>query len=167
LRRELQSDADEIDLKLRYDEMEDQFFKTRNSANDGVFQDATPFGQAPAEIDEPAQKKNQLVKMQLVLTKKPDYKAGIKMPVEVYEAMKNEIMKLLHNEEMISLPSLFAILHPRFFDMLGEDTGWYLYHVKLDLQTRGAIKVEFKKRGRNVLTLLKIARVYKRSRIIL
>lgn len=99
--------------------------------------------------------------MQL-LTKKPDYKAGIRMPVDVYEAIRSEIMKLLDSDEEISLPTFFAILHARFIGTLGEDVGWYLYHVKLDLQSRGAIKVEYKKRGRNVITLMKLVRSRKR-----
>jgi hypothetical protein len=100
----------------------------------------------------------------LLLTKKPDYKEGIKMPVDIYEAIKNEIMKLLDQEDGVSLPSFFDFLHPLFSESLGEHTGWYLYHVKLDLQSRGAIKVEYKKSGRNVRTRIKRAYRPKRSR---
>lgn len=95
--------------------------------------------------------------MEFLLTLKPDYKAGIKMRVDVYEAMKREIVDLIKKEEAVSLQSFFEILHARFFDRLGVETGWYLYHVKLDLETRTVIKVERSKGRRNVRTVIKMA----------
>lgn len=95
--------------------------------------------------------------MELILTIRPDLEDGIKMPVDVYDAIKNEIMRLLDNEARVSLPSFFEILHIRFVEQLGEEAGWYLYHVKLDLQTKGLSRVEYPKAKRNIIPVIKWA----------
>ena len=94
--------------------------------------------------------------MEFFLTTRPDLKAGIKMPVNVYEAIKNEIIRLLDNNEGVPLLSFFEILHTRFNSLLGEDAGWYLYHVKLDLQTQCLITVEYSKGRRNMRPVIKM-----------
>lgn len=96
--------------------------------------------------------------MEFFFTSRPDLKDGIRMPVNVYEAIKNEIMRLLDNNEGVPLLSFFEILHTRFAGQLGEDSGWYLYHVKLDLQTKGLITVEYAKARRNIRPVIKMVR---------
>lgn len=96
--------------------------------------------------------------MEFLLTTRPDFKDGIRMPVDVYDAIKNEIMKLLDNKNGVSLLSFFDILHTRFAGLLGEDAGWYLYHVKLDLQTKGLITMEYPKARRNIRPVIKMVR---------
>ena len=102
--------------------------------------------------------------MEFIFTTKPDFKDGIRLPADVYNAIKNEMIELLDNEEGVPLPSFFEILHIRFAELLGEDenVGWYLYHVKLDLQTRGLINVEYPKEGRTIKAVIKIVRAQKR-----
>jgi hypothetical protein len=103
--------------------------------------------------------------MEFLFTLKPNYKAGIKMRVDVYEAMKKEVVDLIKQEEGVLLQSFFEILHTRFVGLLGAETGWYLYHVKLDLETRSLIKVERSKGRRNVRTVIKMATRKEKSRL--
>jgi hypothetical protein len=107
---------------------------------------------------------NSKTPIEFLLTLKPDCKTGIKMRVEVYEAMKREIVDLVRDEEGVSLPSFFEILHARFVDLFGVETGWYLYHVKLDLETRTVIKVERSKGRRNIRTVIKMTPAYRKSK---
>lgn len=96
--------------------------------------------------------------MKFLYTLRPDNKEGIKMPADVYESIKNEIMELLANEQGLPLFSFFEMLHLRFISLLGENVGWYLYHVKLDLETRGLITVEYSNRSRNKKSVIKKVR---------
>jgi hypothetical protein len=95
--------------------------------------------------------------VEFLLTLKPGNKGGIRMRADVYEAMKREMVELIKNEDGVPLQSFFEILHNRFVDLLGVETGWYLYHVKLDLETRTVIKVERSKGKRNIKTVIKMA----------
>lgn len=95
--------------------------------------------------------------MEFLLTLKPGYKTGIRMRVDVYESIKREMVDLIKNEEVVSLQSFFEILHTRFVNIHGAETGWYLYHVKLDLEIRTVIKVERSKGRRNIRTVIKMA----------
>lgn len=94
--------------------------------------------------------------MNTLLTLKPGQKSGIRMSVNLYEAIKGEIVTILGNTEDVNAQFLFDVLHGLFIEMLGENTGWYIYHVKLDLEARGVIRVERSKR-RNIGTLIKMA----------
>jgi hypothetical protein len=96
--------------------------------------------------------------MEFFLTTRPDLKVGIRMSVNVYETIKNEIIRMLDNNEGVPLLSFFEILHTRFSGVLGEEVGWYLYHVKLDMQTRGLITVEYSKGRRNMRPVIKMVR---------
>lgn len=100
---------------------------------------------------------NNKASMEILTTLKPYNKSGIRMRVDIYEEMKKEIVDLLKNEESVSLQSFFEILHIRFVDLLGIDTGWYIYHVKLDLETRSVIKIVRSKERRNKRTFIKMA----------
>jgi len=42
--------------------------------------------------------------MEFLITTMPDLKDGIKMPVEVHEPIRDEIMRLLDNEGGVCLP---------------------------------------------------------------
>ena len=99
--------------------------------------------------------------MEVLITLKPDNKSGIRMRADVYEEVKNEIIHLLRNAESVSLPSFFEILHQRFAAQLGVDTGWYIYHVKLDLETRSVIKVVRSRERRSKRTVIKMAAGYR------
>ena len=100
----------------------------------------------------------------MLQTLKPDDKTGIKMPVDLYEAMKREIVHMLMSEEGVALQSFFETLHKRFVEMLGEKTGWYLYHVKLDLEARAVLQVERSKGKKNIRTVIKMTTAYRKSK---
>lgn len=97
--------------------------------------------------------------MEQLMTLKPGNKTGIRMRVVAYEAIRDEILKLIRNQEGLTVQTFFEILHPRLTDDLGSDAGWYLYHVKLDLEVRGVIRVVRIKQQRNMVrTILKMVR---------
>jgi hypothetical protein len=107
---------------------------------------------------------NNKAPIEFLLTLRPGYKAGIKMRLDVYESIKNEIIDLVRQEEGVSLPSFFEILHSKFVDLLGVETGWFLYHVKLDLEMRSVIKAERSKGKRNVRTVIKMTPAYRKEK---
>jgi hypothetical protein len=84
------------------------------------------------------------------------------MRSDIYEGIKREIVHLLRDEEGVPLQLFFEILHKRFVDLLGEKTGWYLYHVKLDLETRRVLNVERSKGKRNITTVVKMTTAYRK-----
>lgn len=97
--------------------------------------------------------------MEQLITLKPGNKTGIKMRGVVYEAIREEIVKLIRNQDGLTVQTFFEILYQRFSDDLGCDAGWYLYHVKLDLEVRGVIRVVRLRQQRNMVrTILRIVR---------
>jgi hypothetical protein len=100
----------------------------------------------------------------ILQTLKPDDKTGIPMRADLYEGMKREIVHLLQNEDGVPLQSFFEILHKRFVDVLGEKTGWYLFHMKLDLEARGVLKIERSKGKRNIKTVIKMTTAYQKHK---
>lgn len=97
--------------------------------------------------------------MEQLMTLKPGNKTGIKMGVVAYEAIRAEIVKLIRSQEGLTVQTFFEILHPRLTIDLGSDAGWYLYHVKLDLEVRGVIRVVRIRQQRNMVrTILKMVR---------
>lgn len=97
--------------------------------------------------------------MEQLMTLKPGNKTGIRMQVVAYQAIRDEILKLIRNQEGLTVQTFFDILHSRFADDLGSDAGWYLYHVKLDLEVRGVIRVVRIRHNRNMVrTILKMVR---------
>jgi hypothetical protein len=105
--------------------------------------------------------------MELLLTRKPNNKDGIRMPVDLYESIKSEIILILEKEDGALLSAFFEVLHSRFVTRLGEDTGWYLYHVKLDLESRGLIEVDYSRQERHVSPIVKIVRSERRMQTVL
>lgn len=101
--------------------------------------------------------------MELV-TLKPQNRSGIRMRVDLYEKLKREIVDLVSSDEGVALDVFFAVLHDRFVDLLGEDVGWYIYHVKLDLETRNVIKVVRSGHRRNKKTIIKMTPTYRTIR---
>jgi len=116
------------------------------------FQQPESIDSPPAhEVDTDASPKVEFV------TRKSNTNAGITMPLELYDAIKREMHLVLENEEDgISLASFYELLCSRFAKQLGSDTGWYLYHVKRDLETRGLIKVEHQKKNEQVWPSVKV-----------
>jgi len=91
------------------------------------------------------------------ITRKSNTSAGITMPLDLYDAIKREMHLVLEGEEDgISLAAFYELLCSRFAKQLGPDTGWYLYHVKRDLETRGLIKIEHLKKNGQVWPSVKV-----------
>jgi galactokinase len=69
----------------------------------------------------------------------PEHKDGVRMKAVWYQSIKGFILKTLEGEEEVRFTEFFAKVHSHFAPHLGENTGWFLYHVKLDLEARGLI----------------------------
>ena len=84
-----------------------------------------------------------------VITLQPNGKKGIRMKKEIYDSLKGAMLNLLENHPEISSQSFFGVLNDQFVGVLGDNTGWYLYQVKLDIQAKGIITtIHTRKRGR-------------------
>jgi hypothetical protein len=83
-----------------------------------------------------------------VITLQPNGKMGIRIKKEIYDSLRTAMLGLLDKQPEISSQSFFGILNDQFVGELGDNTGWYLYQVKLDMQTRGIITtIHLRKRG--------------------
>ena len=101
------------------------------------------------------------VKEEYVCTIRPDRKPGVKIKARWYNSIKEVILEILRRDDVF-LDVFMDRLHGRFVGYLGENTGWHLYHVKLDMEARGLIAHEQFKRKRQ--TLVKLLGVSKRKR---
>jgi len=77
-----------------------------------------------------------------VLTVHPDYRSGVKMKRARYNEIIDFILHTLEHEKEITINRLIEKANYRFWDELKDETGWYVYHVKLDMEARGLIKNE-------------------------
>src|SRR5687767_14644894 len=70
----------------------------------------------------------------------PDGRSGVRMKASLYSAIKAFVLHILENEREILFSTFVQKVYDQFINDLGENTGWFLYHVKLDMETRGLIK---------------------------
>jgi galactokinase len=66
-------------------------------------------------------------------------KTGVPIRKTDYDAIKEFILTLLSEEEHMDATTLMSRGFQRFQSTLKHETGWYLYQVKLDLESRGLI----------------------------
>jgi galactokinase len=66
-------------------------------------------------------------------------KLGALMIRSEYDEVKNYFLQVLEEENPTSIINLLAKGHEKFSHVFKEETGWYLYNVKLDLEARGMI----------------------------
>jgi hypothetical protein len=83
-----------------------------------------------------------------VYTIHPEGKDGVKIKAEWYHSIKAYMIEILKNENEISLNSFVEMVHSQFVDELGENAGWFVYHVKLDMEARGMLKHTRLNKGR-------------------
>ena len=76
------------------------------------------------------------------LTTNPPIGVGIKIKRDSYEEIRNAMLDELAKAKGLTADDLFSILHERFTDKFGDHTGWYLYHVKLDLEAGSEIRIQ-------------------------
>jgi galactokinase len=69
-------------------------------------------------------------------------KLGTRISRVHYQAIKDFMLSLLEDGAPISINALITITHNHFEATFKEQTGWYVYNVKLDLEARGLIHHE-------------------------
>lgn len=65
-----------------------------------------------------------------------------------YEEIKEFFLQLLDKETALPINTLLEKGKERFNHLFKDETGWYLYHVKLDLEARGMIRQLFPDKNR-------------------
>jgi hypothetical protein len=75
----------------------------------------------------------------LILTRHPVKREGVKIPRALYTATADFIIRSIRRSERINLQELITQAVSYFPDQ--RNISWYIYHVKLDLEARGFIKV--------------------------
>jgi hypothetical protein len=86
----------------------------------------------------------------------PEGKSGIKMECHCYNVMKEFVLDLLRAEGEVSFSVFLQSVHSHFVNELGVNTGWFLYHVKLDMEARKLIKHERPKNRRQHLSTIRL-----------
>jgi galactokinase len=72
----------------------------------------------------------------------PDDRVGVKMKRDRYNEIRDFILNALEEEKEITINRLIEKANYLFWNQLKEETGWYIYHVKLDLEAKGLLKTE-------------------------
>src|SRR4051812_7066866 len=70
----------------------------------------------------------------------PDGKDGVKIKARWYNSIKEFIIEIFETEKEISFTAFLERLHSQFVGELGENAGWFVYQVKLDMEARGLLK---------------------------
>jgi hypothetical protein len=78
----------------------------------------------------------------------PGNKNGVKMRSCWYNEIKKYMLELLESQGEIPFMVFVQLVHTKFAGDLGENTGWHLYQVKLDLEARGILKHRRPQRGK-------------------
>lgn len=78
----------------------------------------------------------------VVQTWRPGNKPGAMLPKEHYDTLRNIILSLLTENEVLRLTTLIEEVQ-RQFSAPVSDFGWTLLQVKQDLEARGLICVKF------------------------
>jgi hypothetical protein len=94
--------------------------------------------------------------MEFLTTLHPGNKTGTRITNEVYNTIKDAILSLLLPHDGMPSAIFFGMLHKQLVGELGENTGWYIFQVKLDMEARGLIKSEFLKDSKNTKAIIKI-----------
>jgi|GEM_PF-461258 len=83
-----------------------------------------------------------MTKAEFLRTVRPDNKAGVRMDRSKYEMLKEFILDVLNKSDQVTINELLSQAQALFDKEFGENIGWYVYQVKLDLEARGLIKRE-------------------------
>lgn len=103
--------------------------------------------------------------MEYMVTMQPDQRLGVRMKTDLYHSIKDHMLKVLESNDGVSSEYFFSILHREFAERLGDNTGWYLYQVKLDMEVRGLIRIEKPKKRGSGKRLIKIFKKKTKGRV--
>jgi galactokinase len=75
-------------------------------------------------------------------TTHPNARVGVKMKRDRYDQISDFILNTLEGEKEMTINKLIEKGNYRFWEQLKDETGWYIYHVKLDMEARGLLRNE-------------------------
>jgi galactokinase len=75
-------------------------------------------------------------------TTHPNARVGVKMKRDRYDQISDFILNTLEGEKEMTINKLIEKGNYRFWEQLKDETGWYIYHVKLDMEARGLLHNE-------------------------
>jgi predicted transcriptional regulator len=87
-------------------------------------------------------KKKEMVKPLTIQTLHPIKKSGVVMHEKIYEMVLDFILDAAHQERELTMMRLLEMANLNFPDPLEGNLAWHLYHVKLDLEARGLLKIK-------------------------
>ena len=93
-----------------------------------------------------------------------DCENGTKISSTIYKTIQHGMFELLEAHGEIPAHSFFRILHEQFADTIGENVGWYIYQVKLDMEAKGQIKSQRDKKKRNAVAVIKMGKKNARAK---
>jgi hypothetical protein len=70
----------------------------------------------------------------------PNDRLSVKMKREYYVQISDFILTILNDEAEVTILQLIEKANVRFHDQFREETAWYIYGVKLDMEARGLLK---------------------------
>ena len=83
-----------------------------------------------------------VIECDYVQTSHPKVGAGVKMKRDCYEQICEFILNTIEVEKEVTINKLIEKANYSFWDRLKDETGRYIYYVKLDLEVRGLIQVQ-------------------------
>lgn len=76
---------------------------------------------------------------EIIQTNHPEKKKGIRMSKVLYNSIAEFIAEEIKNNERTTLAQLLIRQNDVFSDSKHIDMNWFIYHVKIDLETKGMI----------------------------
>jgi len=83
-----------------------------------------------------------MVKPLIIQTLHPIKKSGVVMHEKIYAVVFDFILSAVHQENELTMIRLLELANLNFPDPLEGNLAWHLYHVKLDLEARGLVKIK-------------------------
>ncbi|MBL0743705.1 DUF6958 family protein [Chryseolinea lacunae] len=91
------------------------------------------------------------VNNELIETRHPRKSKGVKIEKEAYTAVANFILRQIKDGDDVTLGTLIALAEKML--SMYADVPWLVYHVKLDLEARGFIRLIPSRVQRNTFVL--------------
>jgi galactokinase len=74
-----------------------------------------------------------------VTTLRLDERYGVRILLSYYESIRDYMLEVVGRNDQITTKGLLDKCFEKFEHTFGENTGWYIYNVKIDLEARGVI----------------------------
>lgn len=92
------------------------------------------------------------VEHEYVVTEQIGNRGGVRMKSALYQAIQDRILAVLTENQNLNVASVIERIQSEFVHELGDNTGYFIYQVKLDMEAKGMIKHLKESKGKLTVT---------------